>query len=216
MKKVISMLTLSLMLAACGSAHSPTEEVAEPEVEAEQQASLASTGNSSSELAVEEAEVSKSATYTADLSQSNISFTGTKGPAFKQQGKFTDFDFSLTMEDGSPTATSVTINLLSMVTGSQGLTDHLLDPDFFEAGTWPEATFTSTSIEQVEGNTYMVDGNLTMHGQTHAESIKMTITDEYLRAVHSLDRTKYGVGAAPGGLKSIDAQVPVEIKITYQ
>jgi polyisoprenoid-binding protein YceI len=43
---------------------------------------------------------------------------------------------------------------------------HLRSSDFFEAEKFPELTFTSTKVEKVSEENYLVLGNLTMKGVT--------------------------------------------------
>lgn len=61
---------------------------------------------------------------------------------------------------------SIDIDTASVETDTAGLTDHLKKPDFFDVAKFPKATFVSTKIEPVNGNTFNVTGNLDLHGVT--------------------------------------------------
>jgi polyisoprenoid-binding protein YceI len=44
--------------------------------------------------------------------------------------------------------------------------DHLRSPDFFDSEQFPDITFESTKIEEIDEDTFRVIGNLSMHGVT--------------------------------------------------
>jgi polyisoprenoid-binding protein YceI len=51
---------------------------------------------------------------------------------------------------------------------------HLRSEDFFDAAKYPELVFQSTGIKKV-GDDYTIDGELTMHGQTHPVTLDAEI-----------------------------------------
>ena len=61
-----------------------------------------------------------------------------------------------------------------MTTDTEKLTAHLKSPDFFDAKRFPEAKFVSTSIKATKDG-YVITGDLTMHGKTHAISFPAKI-----------------------------------------
>ena len=92
--------------------------------------------------------------WTADTPSSFIAFTGTKGNAVSHEGKFNDFDMTLTFDESAPgdvesASMALEIDISSMETDSGGLTDHLLNEDYFDEPTYPTASFTSTAITKL-------------------------------------------------------------------
>lgn len=157
-------------------------------------------------------EVAAADTVTADMDESYIAFTGTKGEEKVHEGKFNQYTFSMKREEGEPKSIELEIGIGSMETEIDGLTTHLLSEDFFDAESFPTATFSSKSIEPVVDNTYTVTGNLTMHGVTESVTLDATITSAYLTLRHVLDRTTYGIGDP----EALDTAVPLDVKIVFE
>jgi len=61
---------------------------------------------------------------------------------------------------------SIDIDTASVETDTPDLTAHLKKPDFFDVAKFPKATFVSTKIGPINGNTFNVTGNLDLHGVT--------------------------------------------------
>ncbi|MCE7065080.1 YceI family protein [Dyadobacter sp. CY326] len=59
-----------------------------------------------------------------------------------------------------------TIDVNSVDTGQPGRDEHLRNADFFEAETYPQFNFVSTSFTKVKGDLYKLIGNLTIKGVT--------------------------------------------------
>lgn len=159
----------------------------------------------------EEEESAGPTTQEADLSQSFIAFTGAKGDITSHEGKFNNFSLKLTRENGAPVSMTAIVHIDSIETDSDGLTNHLKAPDFFDVNTHPVATFESTSFD---GAT--VTGNLNIKGTTRTLSFPIDLTDTYLVASFEIDRTEFNVGPAAEGVKAIDATVPMELKIVFK
>lgn len=219
-KLLLPLFALAVLLSACSNTviNEEDRELPEQPPVAAEDSSLGSTEHSSSQLSIvpieEEEDEAATAEYTANLAESFIAFTGTKGP-IEQECTFNTFDVLLKTESGEPVSLDVDIDLSSMESGSQKLTEHLLNPDFFDAEKWPNATFTATSFVKGDGNTYAVTGTLSMHGVSHPEIIQMDITNSHIIAHHILDRTVYGIGAPAEGLMAVDAPVTLEIKVVF-
>lgn len=82
-------------------------------------------------------------------------------------GLFGDVTGTLQIDPANPSAAKVdvTIPIASVATSSQGLTDHLKTPDFFDIAKFETARFVSTSVK-VDGQKAVIKGDLTMLGVT--------------------------------------------------
>jgi polyisoprenoid-binding protein YceI len=67
---------------------------------------------------------------------------------------------------------------------------------------FPEMSFVSTSSKKLEGNTWSVNGNLTMHGVTKPITVNMEMTGQSesargnkigFEAVFTIDRSEFGM-----------------------
>jgi polyisoprenoid-binding protein YceI len=194
-KLLIPLFALAILLSAC-STEVITEEDRELPAEGEQMDEVSFTG-----------------TLSEIPTESFIAFTGSKGAALSFEGKFNEFETAVEFAEGEPVSVSTTIQIKSMETDVQKLTDHLLNPDFFETETYEEATFTSSSVELMEGGLYFVTGDLTIKDVTLEENITFNITQNYIEGIHTIDRTLYNVGNAEDG---VDLEVPLEFKVVLQ
>jgi polyisoprenoid-binding protein YceI len=73
--------------------------------------------------------------------------------------------------DLGKTTLSVSIPVDSVTTTSAQLVDELKSADWFDVAKYPTATFKSTSVTRIDDQTARIDGNLTLHGVTHPETI---------------------------------------------
>jgi polyisoprenoid-binding protein YceI len=87
-------------------------------------------------------------------------------------GWFSGASGSLSIDPAHPEAAklSVSIPIASVATTSPKLTEELKSADWFDAGRYPTAAFTSTAVH-VRGEGAAVDGNLTLHGVTRPVTI---------------------------------------------
>jgi polyisoprenoid-binding protein YceI len=94
-------------------------------------------------------------------------------------GSFGEYEGTLTTtEEGElleGAKASFTAQIDSISTGNEQRDGHLKSGDFFDAENSPTLSFESTSFTQKSGDTYTVDGNLTLRGNTKP----VTLTAEY-------------------------------------
>ena len=81
----------------------------------------------------------------------------------------------LDQSDWSKSSVTATIPLSSMQTGLQKLTEHLMEPRYFDANKYPDITFKSTAVKQTGKKSLSVTGEVTIHGVTRPITLAVTI-----------------------------------------
>ncbi len=67
--------------------------------------------------------------------------------------------------------------------------NHLRSADFFDVQQYPTIHFKSTKVERVEGHSYKVTGDLTMHGVTKPVTFDAEYAGEAIKDPYGLQRT---------------------------
>lgn len=122
------------------------------------------------------------------------------------------------------TKLEVSIPIDSITTTSKELNEELIGPKFFDVQHWPNATFTSTSVLLGPDGKVLVNGNLTLHGQTHATqmTVKLHGAGKSLmgkgQAIGfdgrmAINRSEYGIG---GGVPLVSDQVQITIAAAFE
>lgn len=130
---------------------------------------------------------------------STIEFTGSKATGSFHDGGFKTFSGYFHVKDGKPVGTDhqVIIDMNSIWSDSEKLTGHLKNEDFFEVETYPETVFDNIEIKEDGDETYLVTGNLNMHGVTKSVSFPATVTREgdalKIEAEFDIDRKEWGI-----------------------
>jgi polyisoprenoid-binding protein YceI len=105
-------------------------------------------------------------TWTIDAAHSDVAFTVRHAGIAKVRGRATGFAGQITVgDDIEDSAVAVTIDATTVSTGDEARDTHLRTADFFEVDTYPEWTFTSTSVTPA-GDDFVIAGDLTLHGVT--------------------------------------------------
>jgi len=86
----------------------------------------------------------------------------------KVEGRFKDFDGTIWIDRGNPSASKVelTIQSASIDTANENRDKDLRSENFFDAAKFPTITFKSTKVVPKGNDAYEVTGDLTMHGVT--------------------------------------------------
>lgn len=106
--------------------------------------------------------------YVFSQAGSKISFVGAKLTG-KHNGSFETFQGKITAADADLKSATVAtdIDVASVVTDSDKLTQHLKTPDLLDATKYPKARFISTSVATADKpDAYLVSGNFELHGVT--------------------------------------------------
>ncbi len=145
-------------------------------------------------------------------------------------GKFDEFDVDLIYdaEDVSNSSIRAVIPVASIDTNNEDRDAHLETPDFFDAPTYPNITFESTSIRRVADNELIATGDLTIKDVTRQVELPITMLgvkdipaemQEMLggvgrvasfEATLQIDRNDFGVGT---GQWAADAVVGTTVSI---
>ena len=106
-------------------------------------------------------------TYTFDKAHTTVGFQ-VRHVVTNVGGKFTDFAGTIQVDRAKPESSSVefTIQAASINTNEPKRDDHLRSPDFFDVAKYPTLTFKSTSIKASGKDSWLVTGDLTIHGVT--------------------------------------------------
>jgi polyisoprenoid-binding protein YceI len=115
-------------------------------------------------------------------------------------GKFDKWDATLTF--ASPDVTTGVLDLkvqaASVNTGSGMKDGKLKGKDFFDAQNDPLITFHSTKIAQTGPNTFEIDGDFTIRGETKPEKLTLTLSGKgtgqgAVKGIMAFDRKDYGM-----------------------
>ena len=74
-------------------------------------------------------------------------------------------------DDFSNAKVTFTVGVDSISTHNEQRDGHLKSPDFFDVATYPEIKFEGTKFTKKGGDDYVLEGNLTMHGETKPVSV---------------------------------------------
>jgi polyisoprenoid-binding protein YceI len=107
--------------------------------------------------------------WTVDKAHSEISFAVRHMGISTVRGRFDDFDATITLDPTDPSTfrADASVDVSSINTRNGRRDGHLRSDDFFDAENHPTLTFTSKRIQNVNGNSFRIVGDLTMRGTTH-------------------------------------------------
>jgi polyisoprenoid-binding protein YceI len=106
-------------------------------------------------------------TWGVDTAHTKVGFAVKHMGVSTVRGEFQDFDGSVVVDENGDLTAYGTVKAASVHTNQEQRDEHLRSADFFDAENYPELTFESTSVEQVDEENYRIVGNLTMHGVTN-------------------------------------------------
>jgi polyisoprenoid-binding protein YceI len=116
--------------------------------------------------------------YTIDTAHSRLGFAARHAMVTKVRGQFNEFEGIAHLDFADPTKSTaeVTIKTDSVDTHNAQRDAHLRTNDFFDAASFPEITFRSTSVEKVDDDHYKLSGDLTIKETTKPISIDFEFT----------------------------------------
>lgn len=115
--------------------------------------------------------------YDIDHGHTHVGFTAKHLAVSTVHGEFAKFEGYFEGPDGDLTKArgKVTIDVTSLNTRSEQRDTHLRSADFFDVEKYPAMTFEVTGIEQLEGDSYLVRGDLTIKDVTRPIALDATI-----------------------------------------
>ena len=116
--------------------------------------------------------------YTIDPAHSRIGFVARHAMVTKVRGSFDEFDGSGYFDAANPASSKLelTIKATSIDTRNADRDAHLRSNDFFDMDTYPQITFSSTSVEQTDDVHFRVTGDLTIKGVTRPVAVDFEYT----------------------------------------
>lgn len=139
--------------------------------------------------------------FAVEGSKSNIDWTGKKvtgahnGTIDIKSGELTVQDGNLSGGNFVIDTTSIKILDITDPDTNQQFAGHLFSADFFSIEEFPEAAFVITAAKHLEGDDYLITGDLTIKGITHevAFGARVHISNDQITASGKIivDRTRY-------------------------
>jgi polyisoprenoid-binding protein YceI len=167
--------------------------------------------------------------WALDPTHTRIGFSARHAMVTKVRGAFNEFEGTIHLDADNPTASSatLTIQVASIDTRNAQRDEHLRTNDFFDAPSFPQITFTSTSVEQVDGEHFKVTGDLTIKDVTKSITVDWeftgTVFDPWgvervgFEGATTLHRSDYGVNfnaALDAGGVLVSEKVNLEFEIS--
>lgn len=143
-------------------------------------------------------------TYNFDKAHTRIGFTAQHLVISSVDGRFKDFDGTITLDPNDLTKSSVkvTIKTASVDTDNESRDKDLRNSEFLDVAKYPEMTFVSDKIEK-RGDGYVATGTFTLKGVSKKIELPFTfagpITDPWgmqrvaAKASTKINRQDYGV-----------------------
>jgi polyisoprenoid-binding protein YceI len=107
-------------------------------------------------------------TWIVDRAHSRVGFAVRHLGISTVRGEFREFEGTLEIGDDLSTARAYgSVRVASVDTNEPGRDDDIRSSNFMDAAQFPEITFESTKIENLDGEELRIAGRLTLHGVTN-------------------------------------------------
>ncbi|TDC49041.1 YceI family protein [Jiangella ureilytica] len=135
--------------------------------------------------------------FTLDPAHADVTFAVRYLMVTRISGRFGDVRATLTIgEDPTASHVEVVVGTASLATGEDDRDERLRSADFFDVAHHPELTFRSTRIAHVQGNEFVLAGDLTIRGTTRPVDFRASFD---------------GVGFDPWGAQVVGLSARTEI-----
>jgi polyisoprenoid-binding protein YceI len=162
-----------------------------------------------------------------DPSHSTLEFSVKHMMITTVKGRFAEVDGAITLGENGIASVTATIPAASIDTRTEQRDQHLRSGDFLDVEQHPTITFESTAVSSVPtepGQTFDVEGNLTIRGVTKPTTLQVTYEGEgkdpwggtrrSFSARGALDRTAFGL-TWNAALETGGVLVSNEIKLNF-
>lgn len=168
--------------------------------------------------------------WSVDPVHSSVKFSVSHLVISEVEGQFKTFDGSINTKsaDFSNADISFTVDVNSIDTDNENRDKHLKSADFFDAGSYPQMRFQSTSFKKVSGNKYILKGNLTLRGVTKPVTFNVTYggtakdgygnTKAGFKASTVINRFDYGLkwnNLTEAGGATVGKEVSIDLKLEF-
>ena len=115
-------------------------------------------------------------TYTLDPSHTRIGFVARHAMVTKVRGSFNKFEGSAYLDGdiGANSTAALTVQAASIDTRNGQRDEHLRSNDFLAMEEYPQITFASAGVRQIDQDTFELTGGLTVKGVTKTVTIPFT------------------------------------------
>lgn len=166
-------------------------------------------------------------TYNFDKAHTKIGFTAQHLVISSVDGRFKDFEGTITLDPNDPTKSSVKVSVktASVDTDNESRDQDLRNSEFLDVAKYPEMTFVSDKIEK-RGDGYVAIGTFTLKGVSKKIELPFTlggpIADPWGNqriAVHAstkINRKDYGVNynqAMKNGTALVGNEVTINLQV---
>jgi len=133
--------------------------------------------------------------YHFDRAHTNIMWFVSHIGFSSSMGQFMDYKGRIILDFDQPELSSVriTINTASLMTGSEEFDAKIKSAEFLEVEKYPTATFISKKVTLLKDNQAKVEGDFTLHGQTHPLTLKVRLNKRAMDIQKNIMRTGYSV-----------------------
>ena len=217
MKRVFSIIALTLLAACVPQTKAPTEAPAEAAGPVTPVTTEAPSG-----------------AYVIDKAHATLLFRVNHLGFSHFTARFTAFDAALQLDTANPAASTLTATVdprsLTVDNPPRGFQEELRGPQWLDAAKFREITFKSTSVELTGANTAKIAGDFTMHGATKPLVLDATFNGGYaghamepharigFSAKGTLKRSDFGIAygvPAPGTTMGVSDDVEVIIEAEF-
>lgn len=164
--------------------------------------------------------------YLIDKGHAYIVFTYSHHGYSKPLLRWRDWDSTLTWDNEAPENSSVTVDIKTakVDTGVDVFDEHLQADRWFDAATYPDISFKSTSLTKLSGTKGTMVGDLTLKGITKPVTLDVTFNKAGFNgrsnshklgfsATGALNRSDWNLG---GGVPAISDNVDLTIEVEYE
>lgn len=169
-------------------------------------------------------------TWAADTVHSDVSFKVRHMAVGKAKGSFALESATLTVGEGGTIDAAVTavIDATSVDTKNEQRDGHVKSPDFLDIANHPTLTFVSTGVKDIDGDEFVLTGDLTIRSTTQPVELAVEFLGETVDAFGgtragfsaktSISRKSYGVSfeAAFGAGNAVVAdKVEIDLELEF-